>query len=63
MKLDTWMTKNGISDAVLARAVGVHRSTIGRIRRRKQMPTIPIADRIQKYTSGRVDAIRDLGCF
>ncbi len=60
MQLATWMKLRDVDDEALAAKVGVHRSTISRIRRKKQIPEYPLARKIQRATGGKVRAVPEL---
>jgi transcriptional regulator with XRE-family HTH domain len=54
MQLANWMAEHGVRDEDLAEALGVDRSTISRIRRRKQRPSLELAAGIERITKGKV---------
>jgi len=54
MRLNTYMTREGIKDADLAETVGCDRTTILRVRRDEQRPSHALMEKIAEATSGAV---------
>lgn len=55
-KLADWLRRNNIGDADFASRVGTDRTTISRIRRGKQRPSLDLAGRIAAATKGAITA-------
>lgn len=53
-KLDEWMTEHEVDDAELARLARTDRTTISRIRRGKQRPSLDLAARLAEATDNAV---------
>jgi transcriptional regulator with XRE-family HTH domain len=56
MKLEEWMLQNRVSDAEVAERldIKVDRSTISRVRRGKQFPSVALIESIARLTDGQV---------
>ena len=52
--LDTWLRQNRVRAGDFAERVGIHPTTLSKVRRGKQLPTLPAALAIEKATGGAV---------
>ena len=55
-------TERGLSQAVLATAVGVSRQTINSIETGKYVPSLPLALALARYFGSTVEEMFDDGC-
>ncbi len=56
MTLEKYLIKHGLTSVAFAEKVGVDQSTIHRLRKRDQIPSRDLMDRIFKATGGAVRA-------
>jgi DNA-binding transcriptional regulator YdaS (Cro superfamily) len=56
MKLSDWMIKHGYDDTKMAKLIGVHQSTVNRIRNGVTKPSGQTIVRVEHVTSGAVSA-------
>lgn len=54
MKLDQWMTENGVSDLDLAARVGRDRTVISKLRKGQIGPSIEVLGAITRLSDGQV---------